>query len=231
MSPHQSRAMLYSGRGDPLPAFPQLEAVITWDKEPWEEGIGALINGTIGQSWSWFHLLNQSSSAELPDSMPQILLLPDVCGDVSSSTTNCSDLCSRPSDLFGSWETLWHCLSLASLSIAGTSFSGLNESSHELIDAALRNFSIANAADFPGEIVLNSTFECAFASCKADEGECKMKDLNSSYIVDGHVQLNVLHELAIKLCEGVEAEIDADIAGPGVSAARFFFLALSQLTD
>lgn len=223
MLPDQSKATFYSARGDPVPAFPEYHSFLTWDTDPFDQGVGGIIEGTVGESWSFFnflnriHFLNGSSRVEMPAG--EIALMPGVCGDVSSATANCSDVCGRPSDMFGSLRTLWHCLTLASLTIADASFPDLEESTYELIHTALRNFSITSAADFPGELVLNNTFECAFASCKAAKEECKMKDLNSSYIVNGHVQLNVWRDSAMKLCEGVEAEIDADIAGPGVSVA------------
>ncbi|KAM6534623.1 hypothetical protein FALCPG4_004250 [Fusarium falciforme] len=129
--------------------------------------------------------------------------------------------------MFGSWKTLWHCLTLASLAIADTSFLGLNDSSHELIHAALRQLSITSAADFPGEVVLNNTFECALASCNSDKKECKMRELDASYIVDGRVQLNVLGMSLLELCEGLEVEIDADIAGPGVVISYIFQAAMA----
>ncbi|EEU46703.1 uncharacterized protein NECHADRAFT_77342 [Fusarium vanettenii 77-13-4] len=227
MSPYQSKATSYSRRGNSLPALPQFETMLGWKVDQFDEGVGAIINATIGRPWSWFQLLNQSSSAELLDSMLQIELIPGVCGDDLSTITNCSDLCSRRSDMFGSWRTLWHCLSLASLSLADTSFPGLNESSHELIHNTLRNFSITGAGDFPGEIVLNNTFECALASCNADKGECTMKDLDAGYIVDGRFQLDVLNESLMELCEGVEVEMDADIAGPGVVISYIFQTAMA----
>ncbi|UPK96146.1 hypothetical protein LCI18_007081 [Fusarium solani-melongenae] len=177
-----------------------------------------VFDDSLGDSWRLFEVFNRSSPR---DWVSPIQLAVGVCGDAESDHKNCSEACSRQSDMFDSWVLIRHCLTLASLSLAGESFSGLEESSIDLVNDALHYFSVQDATEFPGELILNQTFECALASCQTDAGECRMKELNSSYIVDGRVHWNIMADSLTKMCEGIEVNVNSDVAGPGVLILYF----------
>ncbi|RSL50388.1 hypothetical protein CEP54_011955 [Fusarium duplospermum] len=184
-----------------------------------------IFTNSLTVSWRWFEFLNGSSDYGYLS--PIKLAATGVCGDAQSGHKNCSEVCSRRSDMFDSWVIISHCLTLASLSLAGETFSGLNDSSLELINDALHRFSIQDAADFPGGLVLNNTFECAMTSCDTDSGECGMKELGSNYIVDGRVHWNVMAESLTGMCEGIEIIVNGDVAGPGVTISYFIQMGMA----
>lgn len=232
MTPQQPGVTPNNHNDQPIPLFPRVESneLFEWIEAP-PNPLQSLnpqyiFFHSLEIPWRSFKLLNASDQSR--DSR-QIELLRGICGDAESDYRNCSEACSSTSDMFSSGGMVQHCLTLASLSLAAVSFPGLNESSRGLISDALRHFSIKDAAEFPGELILNRTFECAMVSCATDPGECQMKDLNASYIVDGRVYWNVLSEPLVDICEGIQANVNNDVAGPGVSV--FSHLRASRLTS
>lgn len=154
-----------------------------------------------------------------------ISLLYETCLAADGSATDCSTICTDKTTLFSSWRTLWQCLTLASLFLAPTTLPSLNESSNALITNSLREIGITDASTFDGVSVLNSTYECAAASCSEQSmGECSISALNSSYIRDEKVLWIEVYNALESICYGLESEINIDIAGPGVSKAAQNFL-------
>ncbi|RSL78204.1 hypothetical protein CEP51_008412 [Fusarium floridanum] len=189
---------------------------LTYVANPSSTSFEQIVNVGLGISWTRLERINQSSDLDNFQSVP---VLAGVCGDRESGYKNCSELCGRSSDMFSSWKMLWQCLALASLSLAGTSFPDLGEPYARMIHKSISEFSIGNATEFPGEIVLNHTFECAMASCETDAGDCRMEAPNSSYIVDGRVHWNIMLESLNEMCKGIEVNFNGDLAGPGVLIA------------
>ncbi|RSM05202.1 hypothetical protein CEP52_006401 [Fusarium oligoseptatum] len=214
-----------------IPLFPRYESsdLFRWFEPAFHQknffSAEDIFTNSLTVSWRWFELLNGSANYE--DLPPINIATTGVCGDAKSGHKNCSEVCSRRSDMFDSWAIISHCLTLASLSLAGETFSGLNESSLGLINDALHRFSIEDATEFPGELVLNNTFECAMTSCETDSGECRMKELGSNYIVHGLVHWNVMAESLTRMCEGIEINVNGDVAGPGVIISYFIQMGMA----
>lgn len=178
----------------------------------------AILRGTLFRSWKVFTSLDKK--ADVKDIEP-ITLLYDACWDsAGDGIMNCSKTCGNKATLFSSWKTLWHCLSLASLSLAPTTFPSLNDSSNALIRDSLLEVGITNATGFDGMRVLDYTFECAAASCRDKSmGNCSIHRPGSGYIDDDKVSWIMMHEALELVCGDLESELNIDIAGPGVLIA------------
>ncbi|KAF5580305.1 tol [Fusarium subglutinans] len=177
---------------------------------------------TLYKPWNLFTKLDKGDDVTTAES---VTLLRDVCSGHDSSDKNCSVVCTSPHDLFASWRTLWQCLSLTSLTLANSTFSTLdqyhggagNGTSREQISSALMSFGITNATDFDGRAVLNLTYECATASCRdTSMGKCSIGQLGPGYFQRETIQWIKVYEALAPLCDGLESDINIDIAGPGV---------------
>ncbi|KAF5705126.1 hypothetical protein FGLOB1_8157 [Fusarium globosum] len=177
---------------------------------------------TLYEPWDLFTTLGRGE--DMTATQP-VTLLRDVCSGHDSSEKNCSVICTSPNNLFASWKTLWQCLSLTALTLANSTFSTLdqqhggvgNETSRELISSALTSFGITNGTDFDGRAVLNLTYECAAASCRdTSMGECSIGQLDPGYLQSEAIQWIKVYEALAPLCDGLESDINIDIAGPGV---------------
>lgn len=178
---------------------------------------------TLYEPWDLFTRLDKGDDVTAAE---PVTLLRDVCSGHDSSAKNCSVICTSSDDLFASWKTLWQCLSLSSMTLANSTFSTLdqrhgrvgNGTSREQISSALTSFGITNATDFDGKAVLNMTYQCAAASCRdSSMGECSIGQLDPGYFESEALQWIKVYEALAPLCDGLESDINIDIAGPGVS--------------
>jgi hypothetical protein len=178
----------------------------------------AILRGTLFRSWNVFTSLDKMADVE---NIEPMTLLYDACWESDGGgNMNCPKTCGDTTTLFSSWKTLWHCLALASLSLAPTTFPSLNDSSKAMIWDSLLEVGITNATGFDGMRVLNYTFECAAASCRDKSmGECSIRRPGSGYADDDKVRWIMMYEALESLCYGLESELNIDIAGPGVSKA------------
>ncbi|KLP03318.1 uncharacterized protein FFB20_02092 [Fusarium fujikuroi] len=181
-----------------------------------------ILLATLYEPWDLFTTLDKGE--DMAATQP-VTLLRDVCSGHDSSEKNCSVICTSPDNLFASWKTLWQCLSLTALTLANSTFSTLdqqhggvgNGTSREQISSALTSFGITNRTDFDGRAVLNLTYECAAASCRdTSMGECSIGQLDPGYLQSEAIQWIKVYEALAPLCDGLESDINIDIAGPGV---------------
>lgn len=182
-----------------------------------------ILLATLYEPWDLFTTLDKGE--DMAATQP-VTLLRDVCSGHDSSEKNCSVICTSPDNLFTSWKTLWQCLSLTALTLANSTFSTLdqqhggvgNETSREQISSALTSLGITNGRDFDGKAVLNLTYECAAASCRdTSMGECSIGQLGPGYFQSETIQWIKVYEALAPLCDGLESDINIDIAGPGVN--------------
>ena len=73
--------------------------------------------------------------------------------------------------------------------------------------------------DFDGAGGLSRTYDCAEASCRQCETNCSFEDANFNYNSSNlpTAYFDDIYQSLEKVCNGVQGELDADIAGPGVS--------------
>ncbi|KAJ4264356.1 hypothetical protein NW762_005554 [Fusarium torreyae] len=191
-----------------------------------------ILKETLFQSWDLFAKIDKGE--DLTTAQP-VTLLYDAClgHNGSPGEKTCPEICTDSASLFDSWKTLWQCLSLASLSLANTTFSKLeqprygigNETAKEQITDALWTFAITNETNFDGKSVLNLTYECATASCRDKSmGDCSLGRLGSGFAKGDAVQWIKMYEALEPLCNGLESDINIDIAGPGVSRHLIWWL-------
>ncbi|EXK84498.1 hypothetical protein FOQG_11513 [Fusarium oxysporum f. sp. raphani 54005] len=178
--------------------------------------------GTLYEPWNLFERLDKGDRVAVAE---PVTLLRDVCSGHDSPGKNCSIICNSSDDLFASWKTLWQCLSLTSLTLANSTFSTLdqhhngtgNRTPREQITSALSSFGVHNGTDFDGKVVLNLTYECAAASCRdTSMGECSIGQFDPGYFESETIQWIKVYEALEPLCDGLESDINIDIAGPGV---------------
>ncbi|TXC02510.1 hypothetical protein FocTR4_00015536 [Fusarium oxysporum f. sp. cubense] len=177
---------------------------------------------TLYEPWNLFERLDKGDRVAVAE---PVTLLRDVCSGHDSPGKNCSIICNSSDDLFASWKTLWQCLSLTSLTLANSTFSTLdqhhngtgNRTPREQITSALSSFGVHNGTDFDGKAVLNLTYECAAASCRdTGMGECSIGQFDPGYFESETIQWIKVYEALESLCDGLESDINIDIAGPGV---------------
>lgn len=136
---------------------------------------------------------------------------------------SCNEVCGDPQKLFGAWETLWSCLSLASFSIARETMSNGNNSDiiRGAIDTAMDGLSIDNINDFDGKSVLNKTLTCATASCAPyaagdKPGHCDpgFEERAQNFFDEKVQDWSFLNKT---FCLEVGNAPSTDVGGPGVS--------------
>lgn len=148
-----------------------------------------------------------------------ITLIADPCtGAGQDGERGCNAVCGDPEQLFGSWQTLWSCLTLASLSLAPLTFDGLDEKMGFGLEESLSGLPLlGNITLFDGKAVLNKTYECALASCQFGSfGNCSTEwQKNGQDFLNGTTtNWAFLNE---SYCDNIEGTVNVDIAGPGVS--------------
>lgn len=149
---------------------------------------------------------------------PQALVL---FGDGCQNDTldrNCTQVCSDPKLLFRSWESQWTCLMLAALAL-GTEYMRMNSTISGMIDANVAKLGMDGLDGFKGMDVLNSTFDCASASCNTGESEsCNLVYPSSVDFSKGNpLAFSRWYWALWNVCEGSGYSVNVDIAGPGVS--------------
>ncbi|KAF5017346.1 hypothetical protein F66182_10735, partial [Fusarium sp. NRRL 66182] len=183
------------------------------------------MRGTLLRSWDLFDRIDKRE--DFRDIEP-VRLISGACPGLNPSPgeKTCPELCVDPEGLFTSWKTLWQCLSLASLKLANTTFSSSLDripSEHDLVTPrkvimdALWDFAIKNETNFTGKAVLDLTYECAVASCNDKSmGDCTLGSLGDDYSSGDVVKWIRMFDAIAPICEGLESDINIDIAGPGV---------------
>lgn len=155
-----------------------------------------------------------------------VTLLTHPCMDSardSSSPEACAAVCTDPERLFGSWTTLWTCLTLASMSLAVEKFKGDGDGLHNNITSFVQSVAEpgVNITTFDGREVLSATHRCAMASCSQNSvGNC-FTDFDSEAEKFFGNDSDDWSFLNSTYCYGVEGSINVDVAGPGVSQPRF----------
>lgn len=149
--------------------------------------------------------------------------------DNSSTPVTCAAMCTDAESLFSTWQTLWTCLQLASISLAAARFKGIDgeDKLNGTIKAALKAVSGpgVDLTAINGAAVLNTTYRCALASCTQNSmGRCNedLEDLAEEFLAEDSNQWSFLNDT---YCNFVESSINVDVAGPGVSHPRPLFAA------
>jgi hypothetical protein len=82
---------------------------------------------------------------------------------------------------------------------------------------ALHELGLDDLSNFDGRGILNTTCQCAKASCLTDDmGECMQSFDRCSDFIDG--ESDEWDVLGRDLCFGVKQELNNDLTGPGVSS-------------
>ncbi|CEI61731.1 hypothetical protein FVEN_g2795 [Fusarium venenatum] len=186
---------------------------------------GAILGETLFESWYLFSHLDKH---EIPADIKPVTLINGACPghDDYSGETNCTQICTNPETLFASWKTLWQCLSLAALTIGNATFSDILQqprsefgelSPSVQVNNALWEYSIMYESDFDGRTVLDLTYQCAAASCREmSMGECEIGQLDQEFFQSEKLEWIKMSKALQFLCDGLESDINIDIAGPGV---------------
>ncbi|KAL6916960.1 hypothetical protein FSHL1_008366 [Fusarium sambucinum] len=186
---------------------------------------GAILRETLFETWNLFSHLDKH---EIPADIKPVTLINGACPghDDYSGETNCTQICNNPETLFASWKTLWQCLSLAALTIGNATFSdSLQQPRSEFgelspsvqVNNALWEYYIMYESDFDGRTVLDLTYQCAAASCREiSMGECEIGQLDQEFFQSEKLEWIKMSQALQSLCDGLESDINIDIAGPGV---------------
>lgn len=140
-----------------------------------------------------------------------------IAGDASSPDT-CEAVCTNPELLFGSWTTLWTCLTLASVSLGVETFDHVRENYGPNITSFLDFLSApgVNLTAIDGTAVIDITYRCALASCLQNSiGDCNtdFQGPAEKFIEGESNDWSFLNE---EYCSSVDGTINVDVAGPGV---------------
>jgi hypothetical protein len=187
---------------------------------------GTILKETLYETWNLFSRLDKGENLTR---VKPVTLIHDACPgyDSDPGERNCTQICTNPDSLFASWKTLWQCLSLATLTIGNATFSdSLKQPRSEIgalspnvqINDALWEFGMLYENDFDGREVLDLTYQCASASCREmSMGECSIGQLDAGFFHSDNLEWNKMSKALVSLCDGLESDINIDIAGPGVS--------------
>lgn len=147
------------------------------------------------------------------DGSQEILLLETGCQ--IDGVPDCPRACNDTELFFGSMETFYNCAALASISY-WTQESMMYYISEEAERNASAVMGDGTLADFDDEPVLRSFVGCALESCGSD-GLSEPCDDNIKSLSQNNSSPEEIFAAMANFCPSIEAEINPDIFGPGVS--------------
>ncbi|KAM0209155.1 hypothetical protein ACHAQD_011320 [Fusarium lateritium] len=122
--------------------------------------------------------------------------------------------------MFGNPETLWNCLTLATVAMMTTG----TDAPHALNEDSVKNitstFNIGPLSEFTRMFIFGKYVRCALQSCSDSRfGGCPPDLWDFEYkLVNMNNIAGLGHIMATNYCVAADPGIDYDIAGPGVSS-------------
>lgn len=148
------------------------------------------------------------------DGSQDIMLFSAGC-ELDDGARNCPIACNDTTHFFGSLETFYNCAALASISYwaRNTSFYYINDEAENNASAIMGAGSLAT---FDDRSVLDLFIGCAQESCDRDGLSVPCDRAIRSLSKDKSSSAEIFAAMA-NFCPSIEAEINPDIFGPGVS--------------
>lgn len=161
------------------------------------------------------------------DGGPEILLFSSGCL-LQDGVTDCTRACNETISFFGSLETFYNCAALASISYwtrADTVYY-ISEEAERNASSIMGEGTLASFEDRP---VLDMFVGCAQDACRNDglAVPCDEAITSLSRVSTAREILDAMDNF----CPAVEAEINPDIFGPGVSSPRKYLPRSQEHTD
>ncbi|KAF4960372.1 hypothetical protein FGADI_1019 [Fusarium gaditjirri] len=141
-------------------------------------------------------------------------------GCIVDNVTNCYKACGSEHHMFSNPETLWNCLTLATVAMMTTN-RGPDTISNQTLEEVDRKFNTGRLDEFWERRALLKYVKCALQSCSDSKfGGCpqelwtfQCQAINSTNIKDlGRI-------MSSEYCDKADPGIDYDIAGPGIIVA------------
>jgi hypothetical protein len=128
---------------------------------------------------------------------------------------NCTAACAEPMFLFQDWQTEWNCLTLANMVVNKPyphQFNDLNTIGDT--SKALDLLAVTNLTGFDATGVLKRFYDCANSGWHNMEPDDNLFD---QLYPEDHLNIHKWGVYLSSVCTTSPLEIDADLAGPGVS--------------
>ncbi|KAH6963310.1 hypothetical protein DER45DRAFT_552768 [Fusarium avenaceum] len=148
---------------------------------------------------------------------------------------NCTQACGDAAIMFGNAETLWNCLTLATVAMMTTGTNAPHKLNRESVKNVTAMFNIGPLSDFTRMFIFGKYVRCALQSCSDSRfGACPPELWDFEYKLVNMDNIKRLgHTMATSYCAVADPGIDYDIAGPGIIVAYLiqftivFFFALA----
>jgi hypothetical protein len=141
-------------------------------------------------------------------------------GCMIGNVTNCHEACGSEEHMFSNPETLWNCLTLATVAIMATN-RGPDTISNETLEKVDKRFNTGPLDEFWRLGALLSYVKCALQSCSDSKfGGCppELWTFQCQMITSKNIK-DLGRIMSTEYCDKADPGIDYDIAGPGVSMA------------
>ncbi|KAH6988528.1 hypothetical protein EDB80DRAFT_816849 [Ilyonectria destructans] len=171
----------------------------------------------LNNSWNVLNHLEKKTPNELDEleGYSPITLLDGGSAD-NGGQIDYITLCRDKKLLFQSWQPLWNCLTLATLSLSKDDFPRINDKYFHEIDETASKMGISNISTIDGIGILKDTYACAVASC-GDGANCSIPSLPSDNFWESNkVEWDTLSGHMSYVCHNLEGQVNIDVAGPGV---------------
>ncbi|KAF5621513.1 uncharacterized protein FTJAE_11234 [Fusarium tjaetaba] len=174
---------------------------------------------TIPQDWrawevAWLYHL---PAIITNDKVPARLI---ETGCIVDNVTNCHKACGSEEHMFSNPETLWNCLTLATVAMMSTN-RGPDSISNETLKEVDRRFKTGPLDEFWRLGALLSYVKCALQSCSDSKfGGCppELWTFQSQMLTSKNIK-DLGRIMSTEYCDKADPGIDYDIAGPGIIVA------------
>jgi hypothetical protein len=131
---------------------------------------------------------------------------------------NCTQACGDAAVMFGNAETLWNCLTLATVAMMTTGTDAPHVLNQESVKNVTAMFNIGPLSEFTRMFIFGKYVRCALQSCSDSRfGACPPELWDFEYKLVNMDNIKGLgHIMATNYCAVADPGIDYDIAGPGV---------------
>ncbi|KAH7195411.1 ergosterol biosynthesis ERG4/ERG24 family-domain-containing protein [Fusarium oxysporum] len=141
-------------------------------------------------------------------------------GCIVDNVTNCHKACGSEEHMFSNPETLWNCLTLATVAMMSTN-RGPDTISNQTLEEVDRKFNTGPLDEFWKLGALLSYVKCALQSCSDSKfGGCppELWTFQCQMITSKNIK-DLSRIMSTEYCDKADPGIDYDIAGPGIIVA------------